>query len=321
MTAEPNPEPGTDQEPAALPPDEPRPTFQTPQSEAADVAARAVAERVAAAAAASAAAAEEAAAREAEAVREAEAARAAAEAATAATIEASAADVAAVDPGSMPGPEYLASTPADASTSMTADVAQAPDASMAPAAEMADPAATPAVEAAAMPIDAAAMPAVAAGTAPTPEAAAPTSKPSRRPILLAWARRVVIFVISIVFLVGGVLLGASTFQRTRPVPAGIGAIEFSQPPADVAKEFIAGLAAGDADAVRSSLMPQPNKDLTDEFTKFGIQKVTGVETLGTAVDGTRSATEVLLHTTNTDGNKFDINLIILVQGNQIEGFR
>ena len=70
-----------------------------------------------------------------------------------------------------------------------------------------------------------------------------------------------------------------------------------------------------------TLQAQPNKDLTDEFTKFGVKNVTGVETLGTAVDGPRSATEVLLHTTDTDGNTFDINLIILVNGNQIEGFR
>ena len=138
---------------------------------------------------------------------------------------------------------------------------------------------------------------------------------------MGWARRFAIFALSVVLLVGGILLGSTTFQRTRVVPAGSGAEEFSQPPADVAKEFITALAAGDSDAIRSSLSEQPNKDLTDEFSKFGIKTVKGVETLGTSIDGPRSATEVLLHTVTTEGNPFDINLIILVNGNTIEGFR
>ena len=151
--------------------------------------------------------------------------------------------------------------------------------------------------------------------------AAATPKPSRRPVILAWTRRLAIFAVSAALLAGGVVLGSSTFQRTRAVPTAGVATELTQPPAAVAKEFISALATADADAVRSALAAQPNKDLTDEFTKFGIKKVTGVETLGTSVDGTRSATEVLLHTISTDGSKFDINLIILVNGNQIEGFR
>jgi hypothetical protein len=49
--------------------------------------------------------------------------------------------------------------------------------------------------------------------------------------------------------------------------------------------------------------------------------VTGVETLGTSVDGTRSATEILVRSVKTDGLPFDVNLVILVNNGKIEGFR
>jgi hypothetical protein len=89
----------------------------------------------------------------------------------------------------------------------------------------------------------------------------------------------------------------------------------------VTVEFITALTSNDADALRSSLEKQPHIDLTGEFERFGIQRVTGVETLGTEVDGSRSATEVLMRAENTDGLAFAINLVILVDGGQIEGFR
>jgi hypothetical protein len=304
--AEHTPGPNATPAPPAVPPTTPpttdaRPTFQTAASEAADVAAQAVAQHVAATAAANQAAAMAAA--------EAAAAREAAEAARAAeltnasipTMPSGEAGMPPVDAGGAP---IAASPMQDASMALAA----APGAALGPM-----PAA---VEAPPAPVSHWALPKPAA-----PETQPAMPKPSRRVVALAWTRRLAIFVLSIALLVGGVMLGSNTFLRTRPAPTGGGAVELTQPPADVAKEFISALAAGDSDAIRSSLQPQPNKDLTDEFTKFGIKKVTGVETLGTSVQGTRSATEVLLHTVNTDGNTFDINLIILVNGNQIEGFR
>jgi hypothetical protein len=327
VTAEPTREPSGDQPSAPTPQPTPppssdiRPTYQTAASEAVEVAAQEVAQHVAAAVAAKAAAAMAAA--EAAAAEEAALAEtAAAEAATAeasasmeaAAVESSAADaspadVPAIDAGASPGPESPMGASAPSGWMTPAAPADASMAATAPATTVDAPAIPPATATVADP----AAPAVA-----TPDA---SPKPSRRPVIVAWTRRFTLFVVSIALLAGGVMLGSTTFQRTRPVPTNGGAIEFTQPPADVAKEFITALAAGDSDAIRSSLSMQPNKDLTDEFTKFGIKKVTGVETLGTAVDGPRSATEVLLHTTDTDGNTFDINLIILVNGNQIEGFR
>jgi hypothetical protein len=152
--------------------------------------------------------------------------------------------------------------------------------------------------------------------------APPVVRPSRRPMVLAVLRRVLLFALTVVLFVAGATLGATTFQRTRPAPVGTdGAIAFTDPPPAVAQEFIAALGANDSDAMRSSLSEAPNKDLTNEFTRFDIKKVKSVDTLGTAVDGSRSATEILLHAEKSDGLPFEVNLVILVDGGTIEGFR
>lgn len=291
-------------DPAPALPNQVGPTFQTAASEAADEMAKAVARQVAATAAANEAAAKAAA--EAAAAREAEEERLAAEARAAE--EARAADEAAAAEANAASAAANAASAAAMATE--ASLAAPADASMATANPLA-----------AVPVQTIGVPAVAeAPSAPAAEAPA-TPKPARRLIILAWTRRLAVFVLSVALLLGGIVLGWATFQRNHVVPADGGAIEFTQPPPDVAKEFITALAASDANAIRSSLSAQTNKDLTDEFTKFAIKNVTSVDTLGTSVDGARSATEVLLHTVNTDGNKFDINLIILVNGNTIEGFR
>lgn len=165
---------------------------------------------------------------------------------------------------------------------------------------------TAAVETAAVAVDAPAIPA----------------KVSRRPVVITGLRRLVTFALAIALFAGGVALGATTFQRTRPAPVGVdGSITVADPPPAVTQEFIRALAANDADAMRSSLSAQPSKDLTDEFERFSIQRIVSVETLGTHVDGTRSATEILLRAEKTDGLPFEVNLVILVDGGKIEGFR
>ena len=112
------------------------------------------------------------------------------------------------------------------------------------------------------------------------------------------------------------------FLRTQAPPTAVGApgTELGNPPA-AAQEFISALAINDADAVRSSLDRDPHLDLTRELTKYGIQRVDRVEVLGTTVDGPRSATEILMHYERDDGISFAINLVILVDGGKIEGFR
>jgi hypothetical protein len=156
----------------------------------------------------------------------------------------------------------------------------------------------------------------------TPETPVAAAKPSRRPVILGALRRLAIFVIAVSLFVVGIGLGQLTFQRTRPVPQVADApITVAQRPPEVAQEFISALGANDADAMRSALAAQPNKDLTDEFERFSIKKIVSVETLGTSVDGNRSATEILLKAEKTDGLPFEVNLVILVDGGAIEGFR
>lgn len=167
-------------------------------------------------------------------------------------------------------------------------------------------------------VDAAAVETPAVAVDAPPEQA----KVSRRPVIMAALRRLVMITLAIALFVGGVVLGTTTFQRTRPVPIGVqGSISVIDPPPAVAQEFITALAANDADALRSSLSAQPNKDLTDEFARFSIKRIVSVETLGTSVDGSRSATEILMRAEKTDGLPFEVNLVILVDGGQIEGFR
>lgn len=156
----------------------------------------------------------------------------------------------------------------------------------------------------------------------TPETPVAAAKPSRRPVILGALRRLAILAIAVSLFVVGIGIGQLTFQRTRPAPVvGDVPITVANTPPEVAREFITALGANDADAMRSALAAQPNKDLTDEFERFSIKKIVSVQTLGTSVDGTRSATEILLKAEKTDGLPFEVNLVILVDGGAIEGFR
>lgn len=136
-------------------------------------------------------------------------------------------------------------------------------------------------------------------------------------------RQLAIVVIGLTLLVAGVALGNYAYQSSRPAPTGsVGdpGGSLTNPPA-AAQEFISALSINDADAIRSSLDRDPHLDLTREMTKYGIQRVDQVEVLGTTIDGPRSATEILMHYQRDDGISFAINLVILVDGGKIEGFR
>jgi hypothetical protein len=140
--------------------------------------------------------------------------------------------------------------------------------------------------------------------------------------VLGALRRLAIVLIGLAFFAGGVALGNYTFQTTRTTSAAVGAGDTPLgEPATVTREFIAALAANDADAIRSSLAKDPHIDLTREMERYGVQHIDKVEVLGTQVDGARSATEILMEYQTTDGVPFAINLVVLVDGAQIEGFR
>ena len=155
----------------------------------------------------------------------------------------------------------------------------------------------------------------------TAETAVEVARPRRRTIILAGSRRALAFTFAIALFVGGVVLGVTSFQASRPSASVTDLIDPAASPPAVAQEFIRALGANDADALRSSLDLQPHKDITDEMERFGVHRVQKVETLGTEVDGTRSATEIMMMAENADGLPFGINLVILVDGGKIEGFR
>jgi hypothetical protein len=165
--------------------------------------------------------------------------------------------------------------------------------------------------------------AVAATQAAAADAAVVPS-PRRSERVATFMRRFVIFAIAIAIFVGGIALGSTIFQMTRPasavVPAGqVGTT--AEQPALVTQEFIAALRANNFDAMRSSLQAEAAIHFADEIELRGVMTFDKVEVLGTHVAGQRSATEILMQYKNDQDIPLSINLVILVDGGKIEGFR
>ena len=60
---------------------------------------------------------------------------------------------------------------------------------------------------------------------------------------------------------------------------------------------------------------------SDEIERRGVITIDQVEVLGTHVAGQLSATEILMQYKNDEDIPLSINLVILVDGGKIEGFR
>jgi hypothetical protein len=233
---------------------------------------------------------------------------------------------AAAQPVTAPGETLNPEVAADAEAAASSEAASPSEAGQATgdaamAASDADPAAAEAAVAAA---DAQAAPTTAQAIATVDAAneAGSAETRSRRRSAAEGLRRLGVVLVGLALLVAGVALGSYIFQTSRPPATGSSfspGAEHSPPP--VAREFIAALAANDLDAVRSSLDPDPHLDLTDELDRFGIQRIAKIETLGTSIDDTRSATEILMQYESDTGAASAINLVILTDGGKIEGFR
>lgn len=155
-----------------------------------------------------------------------------------------------------------------------------------------------------------------------PAVEAPT-RPSRLRALRSLVAMLLRGILVIALFVGGLALGNAWYQSNRteaPTQVVDPATDGIEPPA-IVREFIGALGSGDTDAVRSALAPEPHARLIGEFKRFDIQTITGVETLSTHVDGSRSATGIVMQGTTTGGVPISINLVILSDGNTIEGFR
>ena len=148
--------------------------------------------------------------------------------------------------------------------------------------------------------------------------------PRRRERAMTFLRRLAVFALGVALLVGGIALGSTIFQRTRPVgdvvPVGqVGTT--AEQPALVTQEFIGALRANDFDAMRSSMQPEAALNFNDEIERRGVMSIEKVEVLGTHVAGQRSATEILMQYKTDEDLPLAINLVILVDGGKIEGFR
>lgn len=217
---------------------------------------------------------------------------------------------------------------------------ESPPTDVPPSADEALPADTPDARAAAPAMDVTPVDAPAADEALPPEIAATTTtvgdaappatpvataggtvRGRRRAMALAAVRRVLLSLLVLSIFAGGVALGVRAFQIARPGSPVADVLDPGVQAPSVAQEFISALAANDMDGVRSSLGAAQHRDITEEMTRFGIYRVDRVEVLGTQVDGPRSATAIMMLAENADGLAFGVNLVILVDGGKIEGFR
>jgi hypothetical protein len=86
-------------------------------------------------------------------------------------------------------------------------------------------------------------------------------------------------------------------------------------------ELANAIAADDSDAIRAALLPEIFSSYTADLQSFGLTRVEGVETLGTYIDGPRTATVLVIHGRDVERNPFSINLVVLTQDGKIVRLR
>lgn len=175
--------------------------------------------------------------------------------------------------------------------------------------------------------------ATAAVAAPTPEPTAATTAadaglavPTRRPrrlAVLAGLTRVLRFAMMLALLTVGTAIGYQSFLTSQPAPTGPVAdpATAGNLPAPVVREFLAAMGRNDADAIRSTLPPEPYKSLTAEMTRWEIHEVTKVDTLATYEDGQWTATAFVMIGRDSSQNPVAINLIVETQAGNIVDFK
>ena len=156
-------------------------------------------------------------------------------------------------------------------------------------------------------------------TAVAPVEAPPASR-RRRLALGMW--RIVRPLLSLGLLVIGIALGVTTFGAVQPKDPTVLADSPSsvQPPA-VVREFVTALAANNPDALRAAVPADPYRLLAGELQMRGYQEITSVDTLGTILDGDRSATEIVIHGSAGGGQGIVVNLVVHAQNGVIVNFR
>lgn len=153
-----------------------------------------------------------------------------------------------------------------------------------------------------------------------PQAAAPGLGRRARLALGAW--RIARPLMSLGLLVVGIALGAALFGAVQPKdPVVVAGNPGTVAPPAAVQEFISALAANNSDAVRAAVPPDPYRLLAGELTARSYQEITSVDTLGTVMDGTRSATEIIIHGTASGGQNIVVNLVVHADNGVIVNFR
>lgn len=132
----------------------------------------------------------------------------------------------------------------------------------------------------------------------------------------------VLRLLAVLLFVGGVALGYNAFLNSQPAPISAvdPAVADTSPP-PVVQEFIAALQSNDEAGLRSAVPPDPYQLLIAETKRWQFQTINDVKVLSTAVDGPRTATELILTGVSTAGNRVIINLVVHTTDGRISSFR
>lgn len=170
-----------------------------------------------------------------------------------------------------------------------------------------------------------------AATAP----AAPTVETGRRRrlVILAGLGRIARFGVMLALFVGGLALGVARYQVSEPPSqptAGSAVTSGVEAPASV-KAMMQSLTLNDMDLLRASvaalrdgqgtIVSDPYRLLVGELQTIGMVEVTDVESLSTFVDGTRSATALIISGHGPQGIVISRHLIVQTVSGQIVTFK
>ena len=188
--------------------------------------------------------------------------------------------------------------------------------------QLAQPAQSAAQPAEPVTVDPLVPPAPAATTA-VPPAEQPAVQPSRRGAVARGGLRFAQFAFGIGLFVFGIWIGVQAFQAAQKPSDAEQAQVVSNgiPTPPVVQEFADALGSGGPDAVRSSVSPDVFALLVGEVQRDSIATIKKVDVLGTAVDGPRSATGLILTSTLNDGTTLWVNLIVQTENGKITTLR
>jgi hypothetical protein len=151
----------------------------------------------------------------------------------------------------------------------------------------------------------------------------PAAQPSRRGAVARGGLRFIQFAVGVGLFVFGIWIGVQAFQMAQKPSDTENAQVVSNgiPTPPVVQEFADALGSGGPDAVRSSVTPDVFALLVGEVQRDQIATIKKVDVLGTAVDGTRTATGLVLTSTLTDGTTLWVNLIVQTEDGKITTLR